>query len=61
MKELQGNTYNDLEKEVICDIVYTWLRAHECWGGEMASQDDNCTIDAIDLVCDLADIKDVTD
>jgi hypothetical protein len=40
-------------------MVYNWLKAHRAHSGEMAAQDDDCTIDAIDLVCDLADIKDV--
>lgn len=39
-----------------------WVaREHRCFGGEHFAQDDNCQIDSIDFMCDLADIKDVTE
>jgi hypothetical protein len=53
------HTYNDSEKEQICQIVYDYLIKHGAWGGEMIGQDDEAQIDAIDLACDLADVKDV--
>lgn len=53
------HTYNEHQKDRITQMVYNWLKAHRAYSGEMAAQDDNCNIDAIDLVCDLADIKDV--
>ena len=53
------HTYNDLEKERICQIVYDYLINHDAWGGEMIGQDDDAQIDAIDLACELADVKDV--
>ena len=31
------------------------------FGGEHFAQDDACQIDSIDLMCNLADIKDVTE
>lgn len=31
------------------------------FGGEHFAQDDTCQIDSIDFMCDLADIKDVTE
>lgn len=54
-----AHTYNEHQKDRIAQMVYNWLKAHRAHSGEMAAQDDDCTIDAIDLVCDLADIKDV--
>lgn len=53
------HTYNERQKDRIAQIVYNWLKAHRAYSGEMAAQNDGCNIDAIDLVCDLADIKDV--
>lgn len=39
-----------------------WVaREHRCFGGEHFAQDDSCQIDLIDFMCDLADIKDVTE
>lgn len=54
------HTYTEEEKEIIAQLVYSWLREHDCSCGEAACQEDNCQIDAILLVSDLADIKDVT-
>lgn len=55
------HTYTEEEKEIIAQLVYDWLDFHNCSCGEDACQDDNCQIDAITLISDLADIKDVTD
>ena len=52
--------YTEEEKEIIAQLVFDWLREHDCSCGEMAYQEDNCQIDAITLVGDLADIKDIT-
>ena len=54
------HTYNDSEKEQICQIVYDYLINHGAWGGEMIGQDDEAQIEAIELACELADVKDVT-
>ena len=32
-----------------------------CFGGEHFAQDDEYQIDSIDFMCDLADVKDVTE
>lgn len=53
------HTYSEHQKDRIAQMVYNWLKAHRADSGETVAQDDDCTIDAIDLVCDLADIKDV--
>ena len=42
-------------------MLFDFLTAHHCWGGDYFSQNDECQIDSIDLMCELADIKDVTD
>ena len=55
------HTYSEKQVEKIAQLVYTWLREHDCFSGEHAAQNDACNIDAIDLICDLADIKNVTD
>ena len=55
------HTYTETQQEKICQLVYDWMREHDCHSGEHAAQNDACQIDAIDLICDLADIKDVTD
>ncbi len=54
------HTYNELQKEQICNIVYDYLTKYGAWGGEMVGQDDEAQIGAIQLACDLADVKDVT-
>lgn len=55
------HTYTEEQKERIAQMLFDFLTAHNCWGGEHFSQDDECQIDSIDLMCELADIKDVTD
>ena len=42
-------------------MLFDFLRKHNCWGGECFAQDDISQVDSIDLMCDLADIKDVTE
>ena len=54
------HTYTEEEKEKIAQMLFDFLRKHNCWGGECFAQDDTSQIDSIDLMCDLADIKDVT-
>lgn len=44
------HTYTEEEKEKIAQMLFDFLRGYRCFG-----------IDSIDFMCDLADIKDVTD
>ena len=55
------HTYTEEEKERIAQMLFDFLREHRCFGGEHFAQDDECQIDSIDFMCDLADIKDVTE
>lgn len=55
------HTYTEEEKEIIAQLVYDWLVFHDCSCGEVACRQDDWQIDAVTLVSDLADIKDVTD
>ncbi|MBR4983148.1 MAG: hypothetical protein IKY94_11385 [Lachnospiraceae bacterium] len=55
------HTYTEEQKEKIAQMLFDFLREHRCFGGECFAQDDECQIDSIDFMCDLADIKDVTD
>ena len=55
------HTYSDEQKEIIAQMIYDFLKSHNCFGGEHFAQDDECQIDSIDLMCELADIKDVMD
>lgn len=55
------HTYTEEEKEKIAQMLFDFLREHNCFGGEHFAQDDTCQIDSIDFMCDLADIKDVTE
>jgi uncharacterized protein YeaC (DUF1315 family) len=50
------NNYTEEQKEKVCDLVYKWMVENNCYSAEHASQDDDCTINAIDLVCELAEI-----
>lgn len=50
------NNYTEDQKEKVCNIVYNWMIKLNCHSAEHASQDDNCNIYAIDLVCELAEI-----
>ena len=44
------------QQDKVCNIVHKWMVEHKCHSAEHASQNDECNIDAIDLVCDLAEI-----
>lgn len=55
------HTYTEEEKEKIAQLVFDWMYGHEIWGSDKVYQSDHCQIGAIDLVADLADIKDVTE
>ena len=55
------HTYTEEQKERIAQMLFDFLTSHHCWGGDHFSQNDECQIDSIDLMCELADIKDVTD
>ena len=50
------NNYTDKEKDRICEIVYKWMIENDCHSGEQAAQNDDCNVNAIDLVCELADV-----
>lgn len=55
------HTYTEEEKEKIAQMLFDFLREHNCFGGEHFAQDDKSQIDSIDFMCDLADIKNVVD
>lgn len=55
------HTYTEEQKEKIAQMLFDFLREHDCFGGEHFCQDDTVQIDSIDFMCELADIKDVTD
>ena len=67
------HTYTEEEKEKIAQMLFDFLREHNCFGGEHFAQDDESqivlevnilrkrAIDSIDFMCELADIKDVTE
>lgn len=50
------HNYTKEQQEVVCNTVHKWMLEHDCHSAEQASQNDECTIDAIDLVCELAEI-----
>lgn len=60
LPEKKKHTYTEEEKELIAQKLYDFLIDHNCFGGEHFAQDDTSQIDSIDLMCELADIKDVT-
>ena len=55
------HTYTEEKKEKIAQMVYNWLRTHNAFSLEHVYQTDDCQIESIELVGDLADIKDVTE
>lgn len=55
------HTYTEEEKEDIAQLVFNWLRYYKIRDGEQAGQEDEVSIYAYELICDLADIKDVTE
>jgi hypothetical protein len=55
------HTYTEEEKEKIAQLVFDWMYKHKVWSSHKVYQSDYCSISAIDLVGDLADIKDVTE
>lgn len=55
------HTYTEEEKEKIAQLVFNWLRDYGIRDGEQAAQDDEVSIYSYELICDLADIKNVTD
>lgn len=54
------HTYTEEQKEKIAQMLFDFLRKHKCFSGEHFCQDDEVQIDSIDFMCELADIKDVT-
>ena len=55
------HTYNEIQKEKICQMIYDWLLRHNAFSGEHVMQDDDCQIYASELLSEIADIKDVTE
>lgn len=55
------HTYSEEEKEQIAQLVFDWMYEHEVWASDKVYQSDHCLISVIDLVAELADIKDVTE
>lgn len=53
------HTYNEEQKEKIAQIVYDWMVSHKCPDAVILCQCDRCTIDSVDLACDLANVKQV--
>lgn len=56
LKPLSGHGYTKELQDRVCCIVHKWIKEHNCHSAEHASQDDECNIDAIDLVCELAEV-----
>ena len=55
------HTYTEEQKEKIAQMLFDFLREHNCFGGEHFCQNDKVQIDSIYFMCELADIKNVTD
>ena len=64
------HTYTEEEKEKIAQILFEFLREHNCFGGEHFAQDDTYQIDiklirgidSINFMCELADnTEDITE
>jgi hypothetical protein len=55
------HTYNEIQKEKICQMIYDWLLKYNAFSGEHVMQDDDCQIYASELLSEIADIKDVTE
>lgn len=56
IKTSSSHNYTSEEQEKVCEIVHKWMVKHNCHSAEHAAQNDECTVYAIDLVCDLAEI-----
>ena len=52
--------YNNEEKEKVVKMVGRWMSVMHCRNGKFIDRDDECQSDALDLVHNLADIKDVS-
>lgn len=50
------NNYSKEQKEKICNLVYQWMKENNCHDSEQAHQNDECIINAINLIGDLADV-----
>ena len=48
--------WNDGNIEEAKSIIEKWLIENDCTSGETAQQSDNCQINAINLIADLADL-----
>lgn len=55
------HTYTEEQKEQIAQALYDFLKGHNVWGGNYIKQNDSPQIYGIDLLAELADIKDVTE
>lgn len=51
-----GHGYTKEQQDQVCNIVHKWMVKHDCHSAEHAGQNDECNIEAIDLVCELAEI-----
>ena len=56
IKPLSEHGYTKEQQDRVCSSVYKWMVEHHCHSAEHAAQNDECNIDAIDLVCELAEI-----
>ena len=54
------HTYTEEQKEQIAQALYDFLKEHNVCGGNYITQNDSPQIYGIDLLAELADIKDVT-
>lgn len=49
------NYYTREQRRRVCQIVHDWMVKNQCHSAEHACQDDTCLVNAIDLVCELAE------
>lgn len=59
-KQVSTHTYDKEEKERIAQLVYDYLIKHGVWSGIVLDDDKKAKKDAIQLIHDLAEVKDVT-
>lgn len=59
-KQVSTHTYDKEETERIAQLVYDYLIQHGVWSGVVLDDDNKAKKDAIQLIHDLAEVKDVT-
>lgn len=42
-------------KQEVFDAIINWVRKHDAWSGEILCQDDDCQIEAPQLLADIVD------